>query len=116
MATKILQGAPPLIKMFTYPLTEDNNRNFARGLPTDIFLCVWFLWSIGLGCNRGGSRTYPITYFPENNSIPNGSWVYCTFMRIYTHICSRINYWTEGGQNRGDRGGSEKGSEKGRKQ
>ena len=37
LATKILQGVPPLLKVCTDSLTEDNNRVFARGYPTEIF-------------------------------------------------------------------------------
>ena len=36
MATEILQGVPPLLKVFKDPLTKDNNHNFARGYPTEI--------------------------------------------------------------------------------
>ena len=35
--TKSLLVATPLLKGCTYPLTEDYNRNFARGSPTEIF-------------------------------------------------------------------------------
>ena len=35
--TRILQGVPPLSKVCTDPLTEDNNQNFARDSPTEIF-------------------------------------------------------------------------------
>ena len=37
MATKFLQGVPPLLKVCTDLLTEYNNRNFARGPPTETF-------------------------------------------------------------------------------
>ena len=36
MTTKFLQGDPPMLKVCTDPLTEDNNRNFARGSPNEI--------------------------------------------------------------------------------
>ena len=45
LATKLLQGVPPLIKVCTDQLTEDNNQNFAKGYPTEIFyLFIWFFW------------------------------------------------------------------------
>ena len=47
MATNILQGVPPLIKVYTDPLTEDNNRNFARGSFTEIFFLVSLVDGIG---------------------------------------------------------------------
>ena len=42
MATKILQVIHPLLKVCTDPLTEDNNPNFARGSPTEIFFSLLF--------------------------------------------------------------------------
>ena len=45
MAAKILQGAPPLLTVRTYPLNEDNNRNFSWGVPTEIS----FIYSLGQG-------------------------------------------------------------------
>ena len=37
MITKILYGVPPLLKVCTAPPTEDNNRDFVGGSPTDFF-------------------------------------------------------------------------------
>ena len=37
MATKILHWDYPPLKVCTDPLTGDNNRNFARGSPTELF-------------------------------------------------------------------------------
>ena len=37
LTTKILQGIPLLLEVCTDILTEDNNRNFARGPHTDLF-------------------------------------------------------------------------------
>ena len=37
MENNCFQGVLPLLKVCTDPLTEDNNRNFARGSPTDLF-------------------------------------------------------------------------------
>ena len=49
LATKILQGIHPLIKVYTYPLTEGNNRYFSRGSPTEHSLFLVYLGNkIGL--------------------------------------------------------------------
>ena len=42
MAAKNLKGDPPLLKVCTDPLAEDNNQNFARGSHTEIFLVSLF--------------------------------------------------------------------------
>ena len=43
-STKILQGIPPLIKVFTDTLTEGNNRDVASGSCTELFFILLF-WS-----------------------------------------------------------------------
>ena len=79
MATKHFQGDPTLLKVRTAPISEDNNRNFSRGSPTEIIFFLislvkvvsvpltegengilqgvtplrffWFLWYTGSGCH-----------------------------------------------------------------
>ena len=47
--TKCLQGSPPLLKVCTNPLTEGNNRNFARGSRTDLyFILFYFLYLVNV--------------------------------------------------------------------
>ena len=38
MATGIFKGVPPILKVCKDALTEDNNQNFARGSPTELYL------------------------------------------------------------------------------
>ena len=41
MATKILQGDLLLLKVFIDPIIVYENRNFARGSPTEIYLFIY---------------------------------------------------------------------------
>ena len=38
MKTEILRGVPPYLKVYTDPLPEYDNWNFARGSPTELYL------------------------------------------------------------------------------
>ena len=50
MATKLLQGVPPLLNVCINPLIEDNNRNFSGGSPPEI--SFWFLWRMVSICHQ----------------------------------------------------------------
>ena len=61
MATKILQGAPPLLKVCTCLLTEDNSPNFGRGSPTELFFSFFsFFLDLSTGILQGVS---PLSFF-----------------------------------------------------
>ena len=58
MATKILQGDPPLIKVCIDPLTEDNNPNFARGSLTKLFFFISLVQVVSVPLTAGNNWNF----------------------------------------------------------
>ena len=88
MVTKTFQGDPPLLKVCTDTLTEDDNRDFSRGYPTEISFFNLFGQS---GISFTNWREQPELW----KVFPHWALFFCFFGRRYWVPTRQSGVWID---------------------